>query len=821
MSRHLPVDDVLPELLAALDARTAAVLVAPPGAGKTTRVPPALLGARWAGESRILMLEPRRVAARAAARRMAAERGEEVGQTVGYRVRMDAKVGPRTRIEVVTEGVYLRMVQDDPALDGVAAVIFDEIHERTLDGDLALALTLDARAGLCPEVRVIAMSATVDGAAVADLLEDAALIEAEGRAYPVETRYLGRDPAARIEMQVADAVCKALSTERGSVLAFLPGQAEIARTARALAERGLPGDVDLATLMGTQDARAQDAAIRPAPEGRRKVVLATAVAETSLTIEGVRVVVDSGLSRVPRYEPATGLTRLETVRVSRASADQRRGRAGRTEPGVCYRLWDAAQTRALVAETRPEILEADLAPLMLDLARWGVSDPEALRWRDAPPEAAVAEARALLERLGAVNADGRLTAEGRALASLPLHPRLAHMVHAAAGEGEAGLAALIAAILSEPGLGGRDTDLRHRIEAVLRDRGTHAQGARTQADRWAKAAGGRSEGRMDVTRAGWHLARAYSDRVALARPGRAGEFLLANGRGARVEETDALAREGALAVADVTGRAEAARIRLAAPLGAQDIARLFPDRIETVDEVAWGAREGRLRTARVTRYGALRLGEAPLAKPAPEAVAHALAEAIRDAGADALPWTAETRSWRDRVMFLRAGTAGDWPDLSDDGLLATLEDWLGAELARLRRPGDLTAGAFAQALKACLDWTQGQRLEAEAPAFLETPAGGRARIDYAAEAGPTAEVRVQELYGLDRHPAVGRARIPLVLALTSPAGRPIQVTRDLPAFWAGSWADVRKDMRGRYPKHDWPEDPANAAAHRGAKRRKP
>lgn len=812
----LPIDAVLPDLLAALAVGPRAVLVAPPGAGKTTRVPLALLGAPWRGDGRIVLLEPRRLAARAAAARMAEALGEAVGDTVGYRVRMDARVSRRTRIEVVTEGVFTRMIGDDPGLDGVAAVLFDEFHERSLDADLGLALALDAAGALREDLRLVVMSATLDGARVAALLGDAPVIASEGRAFPVETRHVARDPLKRFEDQVADVVVEALRTDPGSALVFLPGQAEIARLAERLRPR-VGADVDVDPLYGALPPAAQDRAIRPAPAGRRKVVLATSIAETSLTIEGVRIVVDGGLSRVPRFEPDTGLTGLETVRVSRAAADQRRGRAGRTEPGVCWRLWSEPQTAALEPFARPEMLEADLSGLALDLAGWGVADPGALAFLDPPPKPAWDEAVRLLARLDAVDGDGRTTAAGRALRRLPLHPRLAHMVGEAAAEGEARLAAEVAVVVGEPGLGGDGTDLSERIRRLRADRSPRAEDARRLAERWARLAGG-DQGSGDPDEAGRHLARAYPDRVAQARGAR-GAFRLANGRGGILEEHDRLAREAFLVVADLTGPAERAKIRLATALAREDLEALFGHRIETAVEVGYDRSARAVRARRTRRLDALVLAEEPVAVPDGPAAVAALVEGVRLAGVDRLGWSKEQRALRGRVTFLARTIGEPWPDLSDAALAAALDDWLAPVAAGVTRLDDVDAALLAVALDRLVPYALRAELDRLLPSHYEAPTGSRVPIDYDAEGGPAIEIRVQELFGLRAHPAVAGGRVPLTLVLTSPAHRPIQTTRDLPGFWAGSWRDVAKDLKGRYPRHPWPDDPANAEATRRAKPR--
>jgi len=837
----LPIDDALPRLVAALNAGTRAVLVAPPGAGKTTRVPLALLDEPFAATGKIVVLEPRRLAARAAAARMASTLGETVGETIGLRVRLQSLVSARTRIEVVTEGVFARMILDDPGLDGIAAVLFDEFHERSLDADLGLALALDAQEGLREALRILVMSATLDGARVASLMPGAALIESEGRAFPVETRYIGRDPAARIEDQVARAILGALADDGGSILVFLPGQGEILRVAALLEERVRDPNVDVAPLYGAMDARAQDRAVAPAPKGRRKIVLATSIAETSLTIEGVRVVVDSGLMRVPRYEPDVGLTRLETVRVSRANADQRRGRAGRVEPGVCYRLWEEAGTGGLAPFAQPEILAADLAGLALDLAVWGVADPSLLRFLDPPPRAAFKEARALLASLGALDGEGKVTDEGKAIAGLALPPRLARMVVDAARAGEARLAAELAVVLTERGLGGDAVDLTRRLEAFRRDGSPRADDARRLARNLASRAVAltpalsreRERGRAPfsrsrekvstkptdegVSRVGQWLAAAFPDRIAMARAKR-GEFLMANGRAATVEPHDPLAGEDYLAIGEIVGRAAAARVVAAAPLTLADIEAVAGAEIETREETAFDRASASLRARRRRRLGALTLAEGALSPPADERSAFALARGVLDLGVARLPWTKPLAQWRGRVNFLRRAEGDAWPDLADAALSAS-PDWLAPYLLGKTRLDEFSSDELGQALHALLPYDLVRRLEAEAPSHYVAPTGTAAPVDYEAEGGPSVALRVQELFGLSVHPSLAGGRVPLTLHLLSPAHRPIQITRDLPGFWKGSWAGVRADLRGRYPRHSWPEDPASAAPTTRAKPR--
>jgi ATP-dependent helicase HrpB len=854
----LPIDDVLGQLSAALSRGTTAVLVAPPGAGKTTRVPLALLDAPWLQGKKIIMLEPRRIAARASAERMAKTLGERVGETVGYRVRFGSKVSRATRIEVVTEGIFARQILDDPELGGVAAVLFDEFHERSLDADLGLALARDAQTGLREDLRILVMSATIDGARVARLLGDASVIESLGRAFPVETRYLGRKLDAPMERQMADAIAAALRENPGSVLAFLPGAAEIRRTQTMLAERVHDASVEIVPLFGALDAAVQDRAIQPAPKGSRKVVLATSIAETSLTIEGVRIVVDCGLARVPRYEPNIGLTRLETVRASRAAVDQRRGRAGRTEPGVCYRLWDAPQTASLPPYTQPEILSADLSSLVLDLAQWGVADPATLAFLDPPPLPALTEARALLRELGALDGDGRITDEGKALGALALPPRLARMIVDSHRLGAGEAAAEIAAILTERGLGGDSVDLDARLDQFRRDRSQRAGSARQLAERWVqqvasspsplragwpaevRSGGGSGErsargtatpdpgsspGQAPSPQGGGELstgamlALAFPDRVAKNRGN--GSFVLANGRGAAIDRASALARAPYIAVAELTGTAANGRILLAAPIAQADIEQRFSAEIRDADDVTFDRAAMALRGRRRRTLHAITLSEAPVPlKPSAE-TARVLADGLVAAGLDRLPWSKPLQQWRGRVMFLRKaeGVDSSWPDMSDAALAEAREAWLVPALYDKTALKDISAGDLSEALMALLPWELRARLDREAPTHFEAPTGTPLAIDYEAEQGPTIAVRLQELFGLTTHPSVARGAVPLVLELLSPAHRPVQVTRDLPGFWRGSYAAVRSDLRGRYPRHPWPEDPASAMPTRRVKPR--
>jgi ATP-dependent helicase HrpB len=814
----LPIDAVLDELARTLETDNAAVLVAPPGAGKTTRVPLALLDEPWARGKKIIVLEPRRIAARASAERMAQTLGERVGETVGYRVRFGSKVSRATRIEVVTEGIFSRQILDDPELGGVAAVLFDEFHERSLDADLGLALARDAQTGLREDLRILVMSATLDGARVAKLLGDAPIVASEGRAFPVETRYLGRKVDAPLERQMADAIATALRADPGSVLAFLPGAAKIRRTQNFLGERVHDAAVEIVPLFGALDASVQDRAIAPAPKGRRKVVLATSIAETSLTIEGVRIVVDSGLARVPRYEPDIGLTRLETVRASRAAVDQRRGRAGRIEPGICYRLWDEPQTASLAAYTQPEILSADLSSLVLDLAQWGVSDPSGLTFLDPPPAPAWKEAKSLLGELGALDADGRITAEGQSLRALALPPRLARMIVDSGRLGAAAEAARIAAVLTERGLGGDSVDLDVRLDQFGRDRSQRAFSARTLAQRWASqvASSGSAQEAAELS-TGVMLALAFPDRVARNRGN--SSFVLASGRGAAVDQASALARTPYIAVAELTGTAAQGRILLAAPITQEEIELRFADQIEITEEISFDRGAMTLRARRKRTLHAITLSEAPMALSPSAETARVLADGLIAAGLDRLPWSKSLKQWRDRVTFLRKAEGETWPDLSDEALASGREAWLVPALYDKISLKELSAGDLSDALMTLLPWELRARLEREAPTHFEAPTGTMLAIDYEAEQGPTIAVRLQELFGLNTHPSIAKGAVPLVLELLSPAQRPVQVTRDLPGFWRGSYAAVRSDLRGRYPRHPWPEDPAIAMPTRRVKPR--
>jgi ATP-dependent helicase HrpB len=811
----LPVTAALPALLQALENQGKAVLVAPPGAGKTTLAPLALLDAPGLGSGRILLLEPRRLAARAAARRMAELLREEVGDTVGYAMRMERRVSAATRILVVTEGVLARTILEDPELPGISAILFDEFHERSLDGDFGLALALDVQGALRPDLRLLVMSATLDGARVARLLGDALVIESQGRSFPVDIRYDERPAGMPIEDAMAKAIREALANEPGSVLAFLPGQREIERTAERLEGR-LGMDADIAPLYGMLDGKAQDAAIKPARPGRRKVVLATSIAETSITIDGVRVVIDSGLSRLPKYEPATGLTRLETVRVSRASADQRAGRAGRTQPGVAIRLWRAEQTAALPAFTPPEILEADLSSLVLDCAAFGVADPGSLAFLDPPPAPALAEARSLLAELDAIDPAGRLTPAGEAMRRLALPVRLAHMVAKAAKDGHALPAAELAVLITERGLGGDSIDLERRLMRFRAEKSPRAVAARQLAERLARQAGRRDLPDNSIT-PGALLIYAWPDRVAKARGAR-GRFVLANGSGAMLDAADPLAGEVFLVVADLQGKAQNARIAAAAPVSISEIREALGARIVKQVDSSFDPEKSAVRVRETERLGAIVFSERMLPPPTGAEADRAILDALRTHGLALLPWSREAETLRHRLQWLHRGLGAPWPDVSDEALLASLDDWLAPFLRGEASFQRIDAGILCAGLMSLAPHDLQRRIASLAPTHFDAPSGSRIPIRYDGE-WPILAVRVQELFGLDSNPAIAGGTVPLTLELLSPAHRPIQTTRDLPGFWRGSWAEVRSDMRGRYPKHVWPEDPVSAEATARAKPR--
>jgi ATP-dependent helicase HrpB len=822
----LPIDEALPALRQALLNRDEAVLEAPPGAGKTTRVPLALLGEPWLAGQKILMLEPRRLAARAAAERLASELGEKVGETVGYRIRLESKVGPRTRIEVVTEGILARRLQDDPALEGVGLVIFDEFHERSLDADLALALTLNARLLLRDEpLKLLLMSATLEGARLSSLLDDAPVVRSDGRMYPVAQRW-GRpfQIGERIEPRVVQTILQALDEESGSVLVFLPGQAEIRRVNDMLAEQLTDrGEVMLCPLHGELELMAQRAAIEPAPAGKRKVVLATNIAETSLTIEGVRVVVDAGLARVPRFDPGSGMTRLETRRISRASSTQRAGRAGRLEPGTCYRLWSEDQHAQLAAYGDAEILQADLAGVALQLARWGV-EPNELAWLDVPPAAAYRQAQDLLQRLGALSLNARggwqLTAHGQAMAELPAHPRIAHLLLRGQALGLAKLAADIAALLVERDIqrtGGVDISTRLGLLDGSAGRHAGAQRVRQLARQFrGLLRGPAAPAPVNASDHRWHgalLAFAYPDRIARQRRDGGGEYRLANGRAAIFGEPDALMKEPWLVIAELGSRQgqREERIYRAAALDPVLFEDVLAEQVYQRDELEWDEREGVLRAERQRRVGELILSREPLPGLDEEARGRALLGLVRRKGLELLPWTPELRQWQARIgllrqLDLRTGDSSEWPDVSDAALLVRLEDWLLPYLGKVSRLAHFAGLDLRGMLATLLPWPLPQRLDELAPVAIAVPSGSRVRLDYN-ESPPVLAVRLQELFGLADTPRIAGGRQVVKLHLLSPARRPVQVTQDLASFWANTYIEVKKDLKGRYPKHYWPDDP--------------
>ncbi|WP_342422790.1 ATP-dependent helicase HrpB [Paenibacillus sp. FSL E2-0178] len=819
--KQLPIMQVLPDLKRILTDTTAAILIAEPGAGKTTGTPPAFLDEPWLAGKTILMLEPRRLAARSAAAYMASCLGESVGQTVGYRMRMDTRVGRNTRIVVVTEGVLTRMLQSDPALGDVGLVIFDEFHERSLHADLGLALTLEAQSVLREDLRILVMSATLDGERVSALLGGAPVVNCPGRTYPVETVYVPGPDKIYPEIAAAGAVRRALAEQPGDVLVFLPGEREIRRTEQELASGGLPEGTVLRPLYGQLPQQMQDAAVAAAVPGERKVVLATSIAETSLTIEGVRTVIDTGLRRTQVFSPRTGMPRLTTVPVSKASADQRRGRAGRTAPGVCYRLWSREEHDRLPDDNVPEIMETDLAQLALELALWGVPEPGSLAWLDAPPAAPYAQATALLRQLGALDAGGAITPHGRSMAALGAHPRIAHMLLRAADLAAAPLAALLAALLQErdlfKGPAALSSDLTLRVEALLGSgRSAAGGGADPQALRAVQresrnflaqlqaAPGGPPD---NISLSGLLLSFAYPDRIGQKRGD--GAFLLSGGRGAAMREGQPLARSPYIVAPGVDDRAGQSRIMLAAELSEQDLLKHHADSLLEEREVYWDSESGSVKARRVTRLGALILKETTHERATAEETEHVLLKVIAAEGLERLPWDKGTIQLRQRMGFLHALRA-DFPDMSDAALCDTLDEWLAPYIHGMRNLRDLQRVNLTQALENMLDWNSRQTLNREAPTHITVPSGSRIPLDYSNPGSPVLAVRLQEMFGQTDTPRIGGGKIPVLLHLLSPARRPMQVTSDLASFWQGTYFEVKKDLKGRYPKHYWPDDPLQA-----------
>ena len=811
----LPIDDVMPQILKGMSASNRLILAAPPGAGKTTRVPLALMDEPWAKSGKILVLEPRRIAARAAATRMATTLGEEVGRTIGLRARLDVRSSEATRIEVITEGVFTRMLLDDPELTGISAVLFDEFHERSLDADLGLTLALEAQSAFREDLKIMPMSATLDTDRLAAFL-NCQIVVSEGRAHPVKTIYVGRQRDSRIEADMTAAILSALREEQGSILCFLPGAAEIRRVADRLISGEIADNVVVAPLYGALSPSDQDLAIHPATAGERKIVLATDIAESSLTIEGVRIVIDSGLCRVPKFDPQLGASRLETIRISRASADQRQGRAGRTEPGICYRLWNEAANRGLPAFADPEILNSDITGLALDLLKWGERDPDALSWMDPPPKGSWRAAIQQLDQLGARDENGSLSTLGERLGDLPLPPALSAMVFRAGEENQASLAAEIAALCVERGLGGRSVDVRDRLLEFRNDKSQRGRRMRDMAKRWARLAGDGSDTHRD--NAGVVIARAYPDRIAHARPGQAGVFLMANGRAAMVDAQDRLAIEPWLAVADLTGGGATMRIQMAAPIDEAD-AKLI-GKVETSETAQYDTKLNRVTARKRTQIGSITLHDTALDLPEPRLIEAALIGAIQSHGLDLLPASDALEELIARLNFVRRNCGEPWPLDFGSMLNDRVEDWLSPMLSGARDYTKITDGKAVTQAKTLLDWSLASELERLAPERWKLPTNDFAVIDYRAENGPVVSAKAQAFFGLNDHPRICENRVPLMLELLSPAQRPIALTRDIQSFWTGGYVDMRKDMRGRYPKHDWPEDPANAPPQKGAKKRK-
>jgi ATP-dependent helicase HrpB len=832
----LPINEALAALTDALMGHRGVLLEAPPGAGKSTIVPIALLQSPWLEGQKILMLEPRRIAARAVANRMSALLGESIGRSVGFRTRLETKVSRDTRIEVVTEGILTRMLQEDSALTGIGCVIFDEFHERSLNADLGLALCIESQQNLREDMRLLVMSATLDLKPLVQLLGDAPVVSAKGRSFEVRTHYVPRRNGIHLELQVSQLVRSALREHEGDVLCFLPGAAEIRRVQRNLEETDLDRSIRVMPLYGELEGAEQDAALAPSAPGQRKIVLATSIAETSLTIEGIRVVVDSGMRRYAEFDPATGMSRLVTGRVSQAAADQRRGRAGRLSEGDCYRLWSEGTHASLSPQTPPEILHADLAPLALELACWGAADATSLAWLDPPPAAPLAQARDLLLKLEAIDAGTRVTKHGRALQKLGMHPRLAHMRVMAQDLGAARLACDLAAILSErdilrAGVGARDADLRLRV-AVLRGDSREVPAGIT-VDTRAKAQAQRSSGQWqrDLRNArdtadpheatGILLAWAYPDRIARAR-GDGARYLLANGRGARFGEPQALAKSEFIVAAELDGADREARIFLAAPIGLEDIEKHFAALVTDSAEIHWDERAGAVSAKRERRLGAVLLESSEMRDPDADAVQAAILTGLRQTGIAALPWTKELRQWRARVMLMRqynVAGAAPWPDLSDQALEQTLDEWAPPWIMGFTRREHFSRLDLSNALHSFITRTQEAILGREAPTHFTVPSGSHIPIDYLDGGNPTVSVRLQELFGLRETPAVAGGKLPLLLKLLSPAGRPVQITKDLVSFWNRGYHDVKKDLKGRYPKHYWPDDPYTAQATRRARPR--
>jgi ATP-dependent helicase HrpB len=826
----LPIDSIIPELKKSLKKVLNAVLTAQPGAGKTTHVPLALLNESWLNDQRIIMLEPRRLAARAAAHRMAVTLGQKVGETVGYRIRMDKRIGPHTRIEVVTEGILTRILQHDPSVTGYGLVIFDEFHERSLHADLGLALCMESQKVLREELRILVMSATLDTGKIASLLGNAPIIRCEGQLFPIETHYLSKTNTNLTEQTVVQTVKNVFIHHTGNILVFLPGMAEIRRVERGLQSLDLGPTVHVAPLYGDLSQDDQDRAIQPPPLGQRKIVLATNIAETSLTIEGIRVVIDTGFVRVARFDPRRGMSRLETIKVSQDSADQRQGRAGRIEPGVCYRLWTGSAHQALLHRSTPEMLEGDLSSLALELALWGTTNPNELSWLDAPPTGAYFHARELLMRLGALDEHGHITSHGKQMVELPLHPRLAHMVLKAKPLRLELLACELAALLSERDFlkaqpGERNMDLRVRVD-ILHNPKNITKGVKvdpTALQQIHKAteqlkrqlnltSGETGHPKEDPDKVGLLLAFAYPDRIAQCQNRAEHRYRLANGRGAYFSEPQALSSEENLVIAHLDGGQQWARIFLAAPVRLDDLEEHCPDLIREVQFVTWDNRAMEVTASHQRRLGELILQDQPLRHPDPDQVTTALIQGLRQQGIDCLPWTKELRNWQARVLFMRRieGENSDWPDVGDQPLLENIGHWLAPYLTGLSRLSQVRRIDLKKPLHALLAWKQQKELDQQAPTHLTVPTGSKIQLQYHATESPILAVRLQEMFGQSETPKIARGKVPVTIHLLSPARRPVQVTQDLASFWANSYQEVKKELKGRYPKHPWPDDPLQA-----------
>lgn len=826
----LPIDSVMPTLKTALNSHPRVVLVAPPGAGKSTRVPLALLDESWMMHRRIFMLEPRRLAARSVARYMAAILGEQVGETVGYRVKMETRVGPKTRIEVITEGVLTRLLQSDPALESVGLLIFDEFHERSLHTDLGLALSLESQSVLREDLKILIMSATLAAEPVSAVLGNAPVVRSEGKAHPVETVFLEKPVEGRIEPAVVQAILHALAKHNGDILAFLPGAGEIRQVEQRLAASNLGRHIRISPLHGNLPLAAQDQAIAGCRPGERKVVLATSIAETSLTVEGVHIVIDSGRMRVSRFSPRTGMAHLATVPVSRSAADQRRGRAGRIGPGVCYRLWTQQEDRQLVTSSTPEILEADLAALALELAVWGTADPAELVWLDPPPAAAYQQARQLLMLLGALNeTTGTITAHGRRMAEFGLHPRLAHMMLEAKTVGFGALACELAALLSERdifrsgGPTGLDADIRLRVQALRAFGESKSETLETfqgysfdvslcrkicrEAERWMKSLGvGRGKDRITYE-CGILLAFAYPDRIAKRRPN--GGFLLNSGRGAVLTGVQFLSHAPYLVAAELDDQGADSRIFLAAPIELKELEQFLGEQFENQVVIAWDHTAHAVRGRKYTKLGALILNEVQIMELSPEVCQTALLQGISEEGLEILPWTRHARQLLQRLQFMHLHESG-WPDVSKEVLLATLADWLGPHVYGIQSRVHLERLDLTAAITSMLTWEQRKEIDQQAPTHIIVPSGSRIPVNYQDPDSPILAVRIQEMFGLVETPRIAHGKVLLTLQLLSPAQRPVQVTRDLAGFWKNTYFDIKKDLKGRYPKHDWPDDPIHA-----------